>query len=86
MRKLGWDESKIPRIPGEDKSENADDHSLDHELEDEDEPNEDECSDIQPGHIRTWWSHLLSLPADLRPCFTPMRNSTHHLCKCRSEG
>lgn len=69
MRKLGWDDSKIPRLPGEDKVENANDHSLDHELEDE--LDEDGCSDIQPGHIRTWWNHFLSLPAEKRPIFTP---------------
>ncbi|KAF9542588.1 hypothetical protein EC957_001795 [Mortierella hygrophila] len=35
MRKLGWDDSRIPRLRGEDKTENANDHSLDMKTQDQ---------------------------------------------------
>ncbi|KAF9962823.1 hypothetical protein BGZ65_007773 [Modicella reniformis] len=38
---------------------------------DDDDPDDEEDSKFAAGHISTWWQHIMSLPPEVRPAFTP---------------
>ncbi|OAQ36825.1 hypothetical protein K457DRAFT_181152 [Linnemannia elongata AG-77] len=80
MVKLGWSKDVIPLVDGEVPSEaqrQQDKDALDEPStttplgSDEHATDDDGCYKFEAGFLRTWWGHLLSLPAEKRPVFCP---------------
>lgn len=80
MVKLGWSKDIIPLVDGDvppEAQRQQENDALDEPPttaplgSDEYATDDDGCYKFEAGFLRTWWGHLLSLPAEKRPVFCP---------------